>query len=154
LGDDLVPDYITSVKDGGFYGWPFAYFGPHEDPRMKGVRPDLVKKTLVPDVPMGSHTASLGLVFYDGEAFPQKYHGGAFVGQRGSWNRSEFVGYRVAFVPFKEGKAAGAAEDFLTGFIASDSEVYGRPVGVAVAADGSLLVADEPANIIWRVSAQ
>jgi glucose/arabinose dehydrogenase len=152
LGDELVPDYITSVQDGGFYGWPFAYFGAHEDPRLKGVRPDLVKKSIVPDVPMGSHTASLGLAFYDGESFPEKYRGGAFVGQRGSWNRSQFTGYRVAFVPFKDGKAAGEAEDFLAGFIANDSEVFGRPVGVAVAADGSLLVADEPANIVWRVS--
>jgi glucose/arabinose dehydrogenase len=152
LGDELVPDYLTSVQDGGFYGWPYAYFGAHEDPRLKGVRPDLVKKTIVPDVPLGSHTASLGLAFYEGDRFPQKYRGGAFVGQRGSWNRSEFSGYRVAFVPFKAGKPAGEAEDFLTGFIASESEVYGRPVGVAVASDGSLLVTDEPANIIWRVS--
>jgi len=158
LGDELVPDYITSVQDGGFYGWPYAYFGSHEDPRMKGQRPDLVAKTLVPDVPMGSHTASLGLAFYEPRskegALPEKYHGGAFVGQRGSWNRSELAGYRVAFVPFKDGKPAGLPEDFLTGFIANEDEVHGRPVGVAVAADGSLLVADEPANIVWRVSAE
>lgn len=152
LGDELVPDYMTSVQDGGFYGWPYAYFGANEDPRLKGVRPDLVQKTIVPDVSLGSHTASLGLVFYEGETFPRNYRGGAFIGQRGSWNRSEFTGYRVAFVPFQEGKAADEAKDFLTGFIASDSEVYGRPVGVAVAADGSLLVADEPANTIWRVN--
>ncbi len=158
LGDELVPDYATSVEDGGFYGWPYAYFGQHEDPRMKGQRPDLVKKTLVPDVPLGSHTASLGLAFYEAgdneHALPEKYRGGAFVGQRGSWNRSELVGYRVAFVPFKDGKPAGPPEDFLTGFIANENEVHGRPVGVAVAADGSLLVADEPANIVWRVSAE
>ncbi len=158
LGDELVPDYITGVKEGGFYGWPYAYFGPHEDPRMKGQRPDLVKKTIVPDVPMGAHTASLGLAFYKPEpgegALPEKYHGGAFVGQRGSWNRSKLVGYRVAFVPFKDGKPAGPPEDFLTDFIANENEVYGRPVGVAVAADGSLLVADEPANIVWRISAE
>jgi glucose/arabinose dehydrogenase len=158
LGDELVPDYITSVKDGGFYGWPYAYFGPHEDPRMKGQRPDLVKKTLVPDVPMGAHTASLGLTFYDAQSWkkplPEKYFGGAFVGQRGSWNRSQLAGYRVAFVPFKDGKPAGPPEDFLTGFIANENEVHGRPVGVAVAADGSLLVADEPADIVWRVSAE
>lgn len=155
LGDNLVPDYITSVRDGAFYGWPYSYFGQHEDPRLKGQRPDLVAKAIVPDFPLGSHTASLGLVFYDGKTFPQKYHGGAFIGQRGSWNRSEFVGYRVAFVPFEAGRpAAGKEEDFLTGFLTSDSEAYGRPVGVAVASDGSLLVADEPGNTVWRVSAR
>jgi glucose/arabinose dehydrogenase len=153
LGDDLVPDYLTSVREGGFYGWPYSYFGRHVDPRRKGERPDLVKKALVPDVALGSHTASLGLVFYRGKTFPDKYHGGAFIGQRGSWNRSKFVGYRVAFVPFKNGKAAGPDEDFLTGFLANDAEAYGRPVGVAVAADGALLVADEPGNVVWRVSA-
>lgn len=153
LGDELVPDYLTSVKDGGFYGWPYSYFGPNEDPRRKGERPDLVKKAIVPDVPLGSHTASLGLAFYGATAFPAKYRGGAFVGQRGSWNRSAFVGYRVAFVPFRDGKPAGGPEDFLTGFIANADEVYGRPVGVAVAADGALLVVDEPSNRIWRVAA-
>ena len=152
LGDELVPDYITSVQDGAFYGWPYAYFGPHEDPRRKGERPDLVAKTIVPDLPVGAHTASLGLAFYQGDAFPAKYRGGAFIGQRGSWNRSEFAGYRVAFVPFAAGKPAGGPEDFLTGFIANENEVHGRPVGVAVAADGSLLVADEPSNVVWRVS--
>jgi glucose/arabinose dehydrogenase len=152
LGDDLVPDYLTSVERGGFYGWPFAYFGPHEDPRLAGQRPDLVEKTIVPDLSLGSHTASLGLVFYTASSFPERYRGGAFVGQRGSWNRSQFVGYRVAFVPFRGAQPTGEVEDFLTGFIANDSEVYGRPVGVAVAADGSLLVADEPGNTVWRVS--
>jgi glucose/arabinose dehydrogenase len=154
LGDELVPDYMTSVKEGGFYGWPYSYFGKNEDPRRKGERLDLVAKAIVPDVPLGSHTASLGLTFYTGKAFPEKYHGGAFVGQRGSWNRSQFAGYRVAFVPFKGGKPAGPPEDFLAGFIANDDEVYGRPVGVAVAADGALLVVDEPANRIWRVAAE
>jgi glucose/arabinose dehydrogenase len=152
LGDDLVPDYMTSVRDGGFYGWPYSYFGSHEDPRRAGERPDLVQKAIVPDVPLGSHTASLGLTFYRGKMFPGKYHGGAFIGQRGSWNRSKFAGYRVAFVPFMEGRPAGPAEDFLTGFLANDDEAYGRPVGVAVAADGALLVADEPGNVVWRVS--
>jgi glucose/arabinose dehydrogenase len=152
LGDDLVPDYITSVKDGGFYGWPFSYFGQHEDPRLAGQRPDLVAKAIVPDVPVGSHTASLGLVFYRGTAFPEKYRGGAFIGQRGSWNRSKFSGYRVAFVPFKDGKAAGPPEDFLTGFIAAEPEVYGRPVGVVQAPDGGLLVADEIGGVVWRVA--
>lgn len=151
LGDDLVPDYLTSVRDGGFYGWPYAYFGNHEDPRRKGERPDLVEKAIVPDVPLGAHTASLGLAFYRGDTFPEKYQGGAFIGQRGSWNRSKFAGYRVAFVPFNAGKPAGPAEDFLTGFLANDTEAYGRPVGVAVS-DGALLVADEPGNVVWRVS--
>jgi glucose/arabinose dehydrogenase len=155
LGDDLVPDYVTSVKDGGFYGWPFAYFGPHEDPRMKGQRPDLVAKTLVPDVPVGAHTASLGLAFYTKKAFPAKYHNGAFVGQHGSWNRSVFSGYKVIFIPFDNNGKPGKPEDFLTGFIADESknEVYGRPVGVTVLEDGSILVADDAANTIWKVSA-
>jgi glucose/arabinose dehydrogenase len=154
LGDELVPDYLTSVQAGGFYGWPYSYFGRNEDPRRKGERPDLVAKAIVPDVPLGSHTASLGLAFYKAEAFPEKYRGGAFVGQRGSWNRSKFAGYRVAFVPFKDGKPAGPPEDFLSGFLASDTEAYGRPVGVVVAKDGSLLVTDEPGNTVWRVTAK
>jgi glucose/arabinose dehydrogenase len=153
LGDELVPDYLTSVKDGAFYGWPYSYFGQIEDPRRKGERPDLVAKAVVPDVPVGSHTASLGLAFYRGEAFPAKYRGGAFVGQHGSWNRSEFSGYKVVFVPFKEGKPAGGMEDFLTGFMANADEVYGRPVGVTVLKDGSLLVADDAGNRIWRITA-
>lgn len=152
LGDDLVPDYITSVRDGAFYGWPFAYFGTNEDPRRKGERPDLVAKSVPPDVPVGAHTASLGLCFYEGSAFPEKYRGGAFVGQRGSWNRSQFAGYRVAFVPFRDGRPVGPPEDFLTGFIANESEVYGRPVCVCVAADGALLVTDDASNRVWRVA--
>lgn len=154
LGDDLVPDYITSVKQGAFYGWPYAYFGQHEDPRLKGANPELVKKTIAPDVAVGSHTASLGLVFYTNNKFPMKYQGGAFIGQHGSWNRSQFSGYKVAFVPFKDGKPTGRPQDFLTGFIAdaNKSEVYGRPVGVAVTPDGALLVADDVSGIIWRVA--
>jgi glucose/arabinose dehydrogenase len=152
LGDELVPDYITSVREDGFYGWPFSYFGQTEDPRLAGQRPDLVAKAIAPDVPMGAHTASLGLTFYRDEAFPEKYRGGAFVGQRGSWNRSKFAGYRVAFVPFKDGKPSGPPEDFLTGFIATEPDVYGRPVGVVVAPDGALLVADEIGGVIWRVA--
>ena len=152
LGDDLVPDYITSVRDGAFYGWPFAYFGPNEDPRRKGERPDLVAKTVPPDLSVGAHTASLGLCFGTSPTFPEKYRGGAFVGQRGSWNRSQFAGYRVAFVPFRDGRPVGPPEDFLTGFIATDSEVYGRPVCVCVAADGALLVTDDVTNRIWRVA--
>ena len=154
LGDDLVPDYITSVKREGFYGWPYSYFGQNEDPRRRGERPDLVQKAIVPDVDMGSHTASLGLVFYTKKMFPEKYRGGAFIGEHGSWNRSVLTGYKVAFVPFKNGKPSGKPEDFLTGFIADagKSEVYGRPVCTAVLPDGSLLVTDDGANIIWRVA--
>lgn len=154
LGDELVPDYMTSVKEGGFYGWPYSYFGQHPDPRMKDTpRPDLVQKAIVPDVPLGAHTASLGLTFYDKTAFPAKYHNGAFIGQHGSWNRSELSGYKVVFVPFSNGKPSGKPEDFLTGFIAEPgkSDVYGRPVGVAVLSDGSLLVADDTSNVLWKV---
>jgi len=155
LGDDLVPDYLTSVQKGKFYGWPYAYWGQHEDPRMQGKRPDLVKSTIVPDVNLGSHTASLGLAFYDQKAFPAKYQNGAFIGQHGSWNRSELVGYKVVYVPFNAGKPAGKPEDFLTGFVSDleKGEVYGRPVGITVLPDGSMLVADDAANTIWRVSA-
>ncbi|MBC7889883.1 MAG: sorbosone dehydrogenase family protein [Ferruginibacter sp.] len=156
LGEELVPDYITSVKEGGFYGWPWSYFGQHLDPRMKDQsNPELVKKAIVPDVPLGAHTASLGLVFYNKQAFPPRYHKGAFVGQHGSWNRSELSGYKVVFVPFNNG-VAGKPEDFLTGFIAdaSASEVYGRPVGVAILPDGSMLVADDVSKVVWRVSSK
>lgn len=156
LGDDLVPDYITSVKKGGFYGWPYAYYGQHEDPRMKGQKPDLVARAIVPDVATGAHTASLGLTFYNSDKFPGKYRNGAFIGQHGSWNRSELSGYKVAFVPFSNNKPAGKPEDFLTGFIADlgKGEVYGRPVGVAVAPDGALLVADDVSGMVWRVAAK
>lgn len=156
LGDELVPDYLTSVKEGGFYGWPYSYFGQHVDDRVKEQKPDLVNKTIVPDVPLGAHTASLGLAFYTQNQFPAKYRNGAFIGQHGSWNRSQLSGYKVAFVPFANGKPAGAPEDFLTGFITgtAENEVYGRPVGVAVAQDGALLVADDAGNIVWRVSTQ
>lgn len=154
LGDNIVPDYLTSVKPGGFYGWPWAYFGAHEDPTHKNERPDMVKKAIVPDVALGSHTASLGLAFYDADKFPARFKGGAFIGQHGSWNSSTLVGYKVVFVPFVNGKPTGKLEDFLTGFIAdaAKKEVHGRPVGVAVAKDGSLLVADDSGNRIWRVS--
>ncbi|MBT9394977.1 sorbosone dehydrogenase family protein [Hymenobacter sp. NST-14] len=156
LGDELVPDYLTSVQAGGFYGWPYAYFGQHEDPRRKGEKPELVKKSIVPEVPLGAHTASLGLAFYDAEAFPERYRNGAFIGQHGSWNRSEFSGYKVVFVPFSAGKPSGPPEDFLTGFIANaeKNEVYGRPVGVTVLPNGVLLVADDAGGKIWRVAAQ
>ncbi len=157
LGDELVPDYLTSVKEGGFYGWPFSYYGQHEDPRLKDQqRPDLVSKAIVPDVPLGSHTASLGLVFYDKKSFPAKYRNGAFVAQHGSWNRSVLSGYKVVFVPFKNGKPSGAPEDFLTGFISDleRTEVHGRPVGLATLPDGSMLVSDDVSNVIWKVEAK
>ncbi len=155
LGDDLVPDYLTSVKQGGFYGWPYSYFGQHVDDRPKPQRPDLVKKAIMPDMAVGSHTASLGLAFYTGSKFPQKYRGGAFIGQHGSWNRSALSGYKVTFVPFANGRPSGPMQDFLTGFIANANkqQVHGRPVGIAVAKDGSLLVADDTSNTIWRISA-
>jgi glucose/arabinose dehydrogenase len=154
LGDNLVPDYLTKVKDGGFYGWPYAYYGPNADPRLKGQEPELVKQTLIPDMSMGAHTASLGLAFYKLKAFPTKYRDGAFITQHGSWNRSQLSGYKVIFVPFKNGVPSGDPEDFLTGFIAdaSKSEVYGRPVGIAVLPDGALLVADDASNIIWKIA--
>jgi glucose/arabinose dehydrogenase len=158
LGDNLVPDYLTSVTAGGFYGWPYSYFGQHLDPRIKekDQKPELVKKAIVPEVDLGSHTASLGLAFYTHKNFPQKYHNGAFIGQHGSWNRSELSGYKVVFVPFSNGKPSGAPQDFLTGFISSmeDKEVYGRPVGVTVLPDGSLLVADDSSSTLWRISVQ
>jgi len=157
LGDDLVPDYITSVQPDGFYGWPFSYFGKHIDPRIKPEeqKPALVEKAIVPDVPLGSHTASLGLVFYKHNKFPEKYRGGAFVAQHGSWNRSKLSGYRVVFVPFKNGKPAGKPEDFLTGFIVDPEkdEVRGRPVGLTVLKDGSMLLTDDTTDNIWRISA-
>ncbi|RYD96327.1 MAG: sorbosone dehydrogenase family protein [Sphingobacteriales bacterium] len=155
LGDNLVPDYITSVKDGGFYGWPYSYFGQIEDPRMKGKGKDLVAKAIIPDVPVGDHTASLGIAFYNKEAFPAQYRNGAFVGQHGSWNRSVLSGYKVLFVPFKDGKPSGKPQDFLTGFIADEkkAQVYGRPVDVTVMNDGSLLVNDDSGNTIWKVTA-
>jgi len=156
LGDDLVPDYLTSVREGAFYGWPYSYFGQNEDPRKKGQRPDLVAKAIKPDYAVGSHVAALGLAFYRGKAFPQRYQGGAFIGMHGSWNRSKMVGYKVAFVRFENGKPAGPLEDILTGFIASEEkfEAYGRPVGVTFWTDGSLLVADDSGGKIWRVSAK
>ena len=155
LGDDLVPDYITSVKDGGFYGWPYSYYGQIEDPRMKGQGKELVAKAIVPDVPVGPHTASLGLAFYNKTAFPKEYQNGAFVGQHGSWNRSTLTGYKVVFVPFKNGKPSGKPQDFLTGFIADEkkAEAYGRPVDVTVMNDGSLLVNDDAGNTLWKVTA-
>ena len=154
LGDDLVPDYFTHIQQGAFYGWPYAYFGPNEDPRRKGEKPDLVKKTVVPDVSLGAHTAVIGWTFYTGKGFPSKYQGGAFLALHGSWNRAKRVGYSVGFVPFSNGKPTGPMEDFLTGWrIDPDQrEVWGRPTGVLVMKDGSLLVSDDGGNKIWRIS--
>lgn len=156
LGDDLVPDYMTSVKEGGFYGWPYSYWGQYPDPRLKGEGKDLVAKAIVPDVNLGSHTASLGLAFNRSDKFPEAYKSGAFIGQHGSWNRSQIVGYKVVFVPFANGKPSGKQQDFLTGFVANadKEEVYGRPVGVAFSKAGYMLVADDAANVIWSVVAQ
>jgi glucose/arabinose dehydrogenase len=156
LGDDLVPDYITSVREGGFYGWPYSYFGQNEDPRVKSKRPDLVKNAIVPDIPVGSHTASLGLVFYKAMSFPERYRNGVFVAQHGSWNRSTLSGYKVIFVPFKNGKSSGKPENFLTGFIADEAtaKVYGRPVCVAVLPDGSLIISDDSSNTLWQITAE
>jgi glucose/arabinose dehydrogenase len=152
LGNDLVPDYLTSVRDGGFYGWPFSYYGQHVDARVQPQRPELVAKAIVPDYALGSHTASLGLAFYEGTALPQRYRGGAFIGQHGSWNREPRSGYKVLFVPFSAGKPAGKPEEVLTGFIDAGAAL-GRPVGVVVDGRGALLVADDVGNTIWRVSA-
>ena len=154
LGDDLVPDYFTKIKQGGFYGWPYSYIGPNEDPRNKDLKPELVKSTITPDVILGAHVAVLDALFYTGKQFPAKYRGGAFVALHGSWNRSMRVGYSVAFVPFKNGKPSGELEDLLTGWmLAPDKrEVWGRPVGLFQLPDGSLLVSDDGGNKIWRIS--
>ncbi len=152
LGDDLVPDYMTSVREGGFYGWPYSYYGQHVDARVQPPRPDLVARALVPDYALGPHTASLGLAFYTGTLLPSRYRGGAFVGQHGSWNRRPFSGYRVVFVPFANGQPAGPVEEVLTGFLDEDGQARGRPVGVAVAHDGALLVADDVGGAVWRLA--
>ncbi|HCJ30683.1 MAG TPA: sorbosone dehydrogenase [Pseudomonas sp.] len=152
IGSDLVPDYMTSVKDGDFYGWPYSYYGQHVDERVKPQRPDLVEKALVPDYALGAHTASLGLAFYEGTLLPERYRNGAFIGQHGSWNRKPRSGYKVIFVPFKNGEPDSAAEDVLTGFLNADEQAMGRPVGVAVDETGALLVADDVGNVIWRVT--
>lgn len=156
LGDDLVPDYITSVKDGGFYGWPFSYFGQNYDPIHVGKLPNLVKTAIVPDVPVGAHSAALGMAFYTATQFPQRYRNGVFVALHGSWNRSQANGYKVIFVPFQNGRP-GAVEDFLTGFVQNNGANgqpitrWGRPGGVALTRDGALLVSDDGGNRIWRI---
>jgi glucose/arabinose dehydrogenase len=155
LGDDLVPDYVTRVKDGGFYGWPWFYMGPNQDPHHKGKHPELREKVLVPDVLLASHSASLGMAFYPGLAgaqFPAEYRGGAFAAEHGSWNRSRRTGYKVIFVPVKDGAPTGEYIDFMTGFVANARDVWGRPSSVAVAKDGALLVSDDGGNCVWRVS--
>jgi glucose/arabinose dehydrogenase len=152
LGSDLVPDYLTSVRDGGFYGWPFSYFGQHVDRRVTPQNPDLVAKAIVPDYALGNHTASLGLAFAEGSLLPGRYRNGAFIGQHGSWNRNPRSGYKVIFVPFADGRPSGPPADVLTGFISADDEALGRPVGVAVDRSGALLVADDVGNAVWRVA--
>jgi glucose/arabinose dehydrogenase len=152
LGNDLVPDYMTSVKEGGFYGWPYSYFGQHVDSRVDPQRPDLVAKAIAPDYALGAHTASLGLTFNTGNLFPPEMAGGAFVGQHGSWNRKPRAGYKVIFVPFAHGMPAGKPQDVLTGFLNKDGEAQGRPVGVKIDKQGALLVADDVGGTIWRVT--
>jgi glucose/arabinose dehydrogenase len=152
LGSDLVPDYLTSVRDGGFYGWPYSYYGQHVDPRVPP-NPEMVAKAIVPDYALGNHTASLGLTFDSASTLPVQYHGGAFIGQHGSWNRKPRSGYKVIFVSFGGGRPAGPPVDVLTGFLDKDGEAMGRPVGVAIDKQGALLVADDVGNTIWRVTA-
>jgi len=155
LGDDLVPDYVTSVREGGFYGWPYAYIGPIEEPRRKGEAPELVAKTIVPDVLLRSHSAALGIVFYDGNMFPKEYSGDAFVALHGSWNRQKLTGYSVIRIRFENGKPIGNQyEEFVSGWLPDENsnEVWGRPVGLLVHSDGSLLITDDGARKIWRVS--
>jgi glucose/arabinose dehydrogenase len=154
LGPDLVPDYLTSVKDGAFYGWPYSYYGQHVDPRVKPQRPDMVAKAIPPDYALSSHVAPLGMVFYTGANLPAAYRGGAFVGEHGSWDRTVLNGYKVVYVPFADGRPAGMAQDVVTGFLAPDGKkVRGRPVGLAIDAKGGLLIADDVGGTVWRVTA-
>ena len=153
LGPNLVPDYMTSVKEGGFYGWPYSYFGKNIDPRVMPQRPDLVAKAIVPDYALSSHVAPLGMAFYTGTSLPAAYRGGAFVGEHGSWNRYQFNGYKVVFVPFADGRPKGLPQDVVTGFLNGDNEARGRPVGLAVDKAGALLIADDVGNTVWRVTA-
>jgi glucose/arabinose dehydrogenase len=152
IGDDLVPDYVTSIREGGFYGWPWYYIGKNQDPKHAGKRPELADKVIVPDVLIQSHSASLAMAFYTGQQFPQQYRGDAFAAEHGSWNRARRTGYKVIRIPINDdGKATGEYEDFVTGFVDKDGNVWGRPVGVAVGADGSMYVTDDGGNVIWRV---
>ena len=152
LGNDLVPDYLTSVRAGGFYGWPYSYFGQHVDQRVEPSRPDLVATAIAPDYALGAHTAALGLAWSAGNTLPAQFAEGMFIGQHGSWNRKPLSGYKVIFVPFRNGKPAGEPIDVLTGFLNNDEDAYGRPVGVVVDKRGALLVADDVGNVVWRVS--
>jgi glucose/arabinose dehydrogenase len=152
LGSDLVPDYLTSVKDGAFYGWPFSYFGQHVDTRVKPQNPELVAKAIVPDYALGNHVAALGLAFAQGELLPQAFWNGAFIGEHGSWNRKPLSGYKVVFVAFADGKPTGKPVDVLTGFVSAEGDALGRPVGVAIDKAGALLVADDVGNTVWRVT--
>ena len=152
IGPDLVPDYLTSVQDGGFYGWPYSYYGQHLDPRVEPQRPDLVAKAIAPDYALSSHVAPLGLAFYTATSLPESYRGGAFVGEHGSWNRDVLNGYKVVFVPFTDGKPSGKAQDVVTGFLNNDGQSRGRPVGLAVDKSGALLIADDVGNTVWRVT--
>jgi glucose/arabinose dehydrogenase len=152
LGDNVPPDYITRVRQGAFYGWPWYYIGPHEDPRHQGERPDLRDKITVPDVLIQPHSASLGLAFYDATQFPAQYRGNIFAAEHGSWNRSKRTGYKVIRVPVKDGAPTGEYEDFVTGFVIDDADVWGRPVGVAVDKDGALLVSEDASGTIWRIT--
>jgi glucose/arabinose dehydrogenase len=156
LGDDLPPDYTTSVKDGGFYGWPYSYIGDNVDPRVRPQKPELVAKVIVPDVLLGAHRAPLQFAFYTGKQFPASYRGGMFLAEHGSWNRSQRAGYQVVFIPFKDGKPSGDPQPFMTGLVPDPSKgsVNGRPVGVTVAPDGSLLVSDDGAQVVYRISAK
>jgi glucose/arabinose dehydrogenase len=153
LGNDLVPDYMTAVRAGGFYGWPFSYYGQHVDSRVEPQRPDLVARAIAPDYALGAHTASLGLAWSGDARLPGPFAQGMFVGQHGSWNRKPRSGYKVVFVPFRDGRPYGEPIDVLTGFVEADGDAYGRPVGVAVDRRGGLLVADDVGNTVWRVSA-
>jgi glucose/arabinose dehydrogenase len=154
LGDDLAPDFVTQIKDGGFYGWPYSYAGQMVDPRRKGERPDLVKKSLVPDVLIQAHSAVLGLTFYQGQMFPQEYRGDAFVALHGSWNRTKRTGYKIIRIRFRDGRPVGGYDDFIAGWMLDENrkEVWGRPVGLLVLKDGSMLITDDGANKIWRVT--
>jgi glucose/arabinose dehydrogenase len=152
LGPDLVPDYMTSVKDGGFYGWPYSYWGSHVDPRVMPQRPELVASAIMPDYSLSSHVAPLGMTFYTGTALPQTYQGGAFVGEHGSWDRDPLNGYKVVYIPFAEGKPSGKAQDVVTGFLTGDRQARGRPVGLAVDSHGGLLIADDAGGVVWRVT--
>jgi glucose/arabinose dehydrogenase len=154
IGADLVPDYLTSVQEGGFYGWPYSYYGQHVDPRVQPQRPDLVARAIVPDYALGSHVAPLGLWFSPKNALPEKYQGGAFIGEHGSWDRSPLSGYEVVYVAFQQGKPVGKPETVVSGFYSSDeSKLYGAPVGLAQDQDGALLIADDVGDAVWRVTA-